>query len=37
LIGILNWKLADTSDRNTFNSLFEFEWTTYWQIDTNII
>ena len=25
LIGILNWKLADTSDRNTFNSLFEFE------------
>ena len=25
LIGILNWKLADTSERNTFNSLFEFE------------
>lgn len=25
LIGILNWKLADTSDRTTFNSLFEFD------------
>ena len=24
LIGILNWKLADTAEKNTFNSLFDF-------------
>jgi hypothetical protein len=25
LIGILNWKLVNTSDKNTFNNLFDFD------------